>query len=138
LRKVQHLPKMMFHKQHQATDSWEGTLLTEYPLLARRHILRECVKFVLKSLRVLPEKEKQKRLCGGVLIVKCHSACQSASNYITLSKTLCKYRICVLHRFLFLKISIVFSMKFSYNSSGKNVFIFIFKLKYDSLCIRIW
>jgi len=25
LRKVQHLPKMMFHMQHQATDPWEGS-----------------------------------------------------------------------------------------------------------------
>ena len=62
LRKVQHLPKMMFHKQHQATDSWEGTLVIEYSLLARRHILRECVTFVQKNLRILLEKEKEKRL----------------------------------------------------------------------------
>ena len=85
----------------QATDSWEGTLLTEYPLLARRHVLQECVKFVLKSLRVLLEKEKEKRLCGDFLIVKCHSACQSASNYITLSKTFCNYRICFLAQIFF-------------------------------------
>jgi len=38
LREVQHLTKM-FHKQPQATDSREGTLLKENPLLARRHIL---------------------------------------------------------------------------------------------------
>jgi len=101
MRKVQHLPKM-FHKQHQASDSWEGTLLIEYPLLARRHILRECVKFVQRYLRILLEKEKEKRLCGGVLLVKCHSVCQSASNCTTQSENICKYRKYVLHRFFFL------------------------------------
>ena len=65
----------MFHKQHHATDFWEGTLLIEYPLLARRYILQECVKFVQRNLRGLLEKENEKRPCGGVLIVKCHSAC---------------------------------------------------------------
>jgi hypothetical protein len=103
----------------QATDSWKGTLLTEYLILARRHVLREYVKFVQRSLRVLLKKEKEKKLRGDVLIVKCHCACQSASNYITQSKTFCKYRKCALHRFLFLKIFIVLSMKFSYTSSGK-------------------
>ena len=44
LWEVQHLPTVMFHKPYQATDCWEGTLLDEYPLLARRHILQECVK----------------------------------------------------------------------------------------------
>ena len=61
LRKVQHLPKMMFHKQHQGTDFWEGTLLIEYPLLARRHILQEYVKSVQRNLRCLLEKEKEKK-----------------------------------------------------------------------------
>ena len=36
-----------------------------------------CCRYVV--LRILLEKEKEKRLCGGVLIVKCHSAHQSAS-----------------------------------------------------------
>ena len=85
LRKVQQLPKMMFHKQHRAMGFWEGTLLIEYPLLVRRHILQECVKFFQRYLRGLLEKEKEKRLCGGVLIAKCHSACQSASNCTTQS-----------------------------------------------------
>jgi len=60
-------------------------LTIELPVLARRYILQECVKFFQKSLKILLEKEKEKRLCCGVLIVKCHSACQSASNCTTQS-----------------------------------------------------
>ena len=73
-----------------------------------------CVESSFQKVKML-----QGPIILAVLIGKCHSAYQSASNYITLSKTFCKYRICVSRIFLFLKIFIVFSMKFSYNSSGK-------------------
>ena len=48
----------------------------------KAHPLRVC-KNCSKNLRILQEKEKEKRLCCGVLIVRYHSACQSASNCTT-------------------------------------------------------
>jgi len=56
-----------------------------------------CVESSFQKVKLL-----QDPIILAVLIVKCHSACQSASNYITLRKTFCKYRICVSRRFLFL------------------------------------
>jgi len=44
------------------------------------------LQFMLYVLFVfILEFSEEKRLCGGVLIVKCHPACQSASNCTTQS-----------------------------------------------------
>jgi hypothetical protein len=71
-------------------------------------------------------KEKEK------MILKSHSACQSDSNCTTQSQTICKYRECVLCRF--------FPVDFFFFAClyVNNVFMFIFKLKYESLSFRIW
>jgi hypothetical protein len=90
-------------------------------------ICSSCCKYVLW---ILLEKEKEKRLCGGVLIVKCHSACQIVPHN-------CKHRKCVLRRFSPINFNCFYN-KFFICFYRNNVFIFIFKLKYDSLSFRIW
>jgi len=58
-------------------------------------VCSSCCRCVV--LRIPLEKEKEKRLCGGVLIVKCHSACLQI-----VAHKANKYRKSVAHRFLFL------------------------------------
>jgi hypothetical protein len=67
------------------------------------------VKFVQRNLRILLEKENEKKLCGDIHIVKCHSGCQSTSNCTTQSQTICKYRRCVLCRFFSVNFHCFFS-----------------------------
>jgi hypothetical protein len=65
-------------------------------------ILRKCIKFVQRNPKIILENEKEKRECGGVLVVKSHTAYQSDLNCTTQIQTICKYGKCVLHRFFFL------------------------------------
>jgi hypothetical protein len=59
--------------------------------ISNKHLLQVCVKFVQRNVKVVLGKEKEKRLCGGVLIVKSYSECQSASNCSTEGHTICIY-----------------------------------------------
>jgi hypothetical protein len=78
-------------------------------------------------LRIRLGKEKEKWLCGTTLHAK---VLQTVPHN-------CKYRKCVFCRFFSCKFSRFFN-KFFICFYKNNLFIFIFKLKYDTLSIRIW
>jgi len=77
----------------------------------KAHPTRVC-KICSEKFKNSTGKRERKRLCGGVLIVMCHSACQSASNCTTQSQTICKYRKCVLCRFFLCKFSMFYQLIF--------------------------
>ena len=103
---------------------------------SNQHILQVYIKFVEKNLKILLEKEKENRHCGGFLIVKSSSVCHSASNSTTQSQTICKCRKCILHTFF--PENVHCFQCFFFACFYMNVFMFIFKPKYESLSLRIW